>query len=76
MLCGNTVKWVERKFPGLSGWEPCPLHVAARRMFEALVLIAQDTHERDSAGQVARSEIATARKLGVSIMPEKEVDHG
>ncbi len=33
--CGSIRRWVEAKFPRLSNWEPCRLHVAAPDLLEA-----------------------------------------
>lgn len=33
-VCGTKRKWIEQKPPALSNYEPCPLHVDAKRLRE------------------------------------------
>ena len=41
-VCGIRLRWIQRPFPELSGWEECPFHVAATEMYKALHTIAYE----------------------------------
>ena len=61
-VCGETLRWVERKFPELSGWEECRFHLAAPGMFETLSTIASGQYAEGE--ERAMAQAATAKASG------------
>lgn len=59
-VCGETLRWIERKFPELSGWEECRFHLAAPEMFDTLSAIAAGRYAEGEERGMAGAAIAKA----------------
>lgn len=58
--CGETLRWIEQKFPKLSGWKECRFHLAAPEMFETLKAIASGQYVEGEERDMARAAIMKA----------------